>query len=403
MTAAAITKSADWHEALERAIQEAGIEPAATADLTLFFASGDYADHLGAMVRRVQSATGAAVLAGCSGQGIIGPEREIEGEPAVSLMTLRLPGANLKASYITQQQVAAFDGAAAWHQHTGVAPDEVNAWLMFADPFHLDVETLLDGFSAAYPGIPVIGGLASAAAHPHQTFVFMDGEVHSEGAVVIALGGAYTLKTVVSQGCDPIGEPWIITAANGSIIETISHRPAYEVLVETLHSLPADKQQRAARNLLVGLAMDEYKESFGRGDFLIRGLMGADQNSGAIAVGAHPRVGQTIQFQIRDAAAADEDLRQLLTEARETLGDTRPVGAVLCSCNGRGEGLFGFPDHDARSLAQQLGDVPVAGFFCNGEIGPVGKDIFLHGFTASLGLIVPVGAENTEHRIQNSE
>ncbi|HEY8692273.1 MAG TPA: FIST N-terminal domain-containing protein [Chloroflexota bacterium] len=389
MTAAAITKSADWHEALERAIEEAGIEPAATADLTLFFASGDYADHLGAMVRRVQSATGAAVLAGCSGQGIIGPEREIEGEPAVSLMTLRLPGANLKASYITQQQVAAFDGAAAWHQHTGVAPDEVNAWLMFADPFHLDVETLLDGFSAAYPGIPVIGGLASAAAHPHQTFVFLNGEVHGEGAVVVALGGAYTLKTVVSQGCDPIGEPWIITAANGSIIETISHRPAYEVLVETLHSLPADKQQRAARNLLVGLAMDEYKESFGRGDFLIRGLMGADQSSGAIAVGAHPRVGQTIQFQIRDAAAADEDLRQLLTEARETLGDTRPVGAVLCSCNGRGEGLFGFPDHDARSLAQQLGDVPVAGFFCNGEIGPVGKDIFLHGFTASLGLIVP--------------
>ena len=118
--------------------------------------------------------------------------------------------------------------------------------------------------------------------------------------------------------------------------------------------------------------------------------MGADQKSGAIAIGAHPRVGQTIQFQIRDAAAADEDLRQLLTEARESLGDTKPVGAVLCSCNGRGEGLFGFPDHDARSLAQQLGAVPVAGFFCNGEIGPVGKDIFLHGFTASLGLIVPV-------------
>lgn len=391
MTTAAITQSADWQDALERAIQEAGIEPgpAAAADLALFFASAYYGDHLEAMVRRVQSATGAAVLAGCSGQGIIGPEREIEGQPAVSLMTLRLPGANLTASYITQPQVTAFDGAAAWHQHTGVAPEDVNAWLMFADPFHLDVETLLDGFSGAYPGVPIIGGLSSAAAHPHQTFVFLNGEVHSEGAVAIALGGAYTLKTVVSQGCDPIGEPWIITGANGSIIETISQRPAYEVLVETLQSLPADKQQRAARNLLVGLAMDEYKESFGRGDFLIRGLMGADQNTGTIAVGAHPRVGQTIQFQIRDAAAADEDLRQLLTEAREALGDTRPVGAVLCSCNGRGEGLFGFPDHDARSLAQQLGAVPVAGFFCNGEIGPVGKDIFLHGFTASLGLIVP--------------
>ena len=394
MSAAAITKGGDWQEALERAIQEACADSGAagTADLTLLFASADYAENLESMVRRAQSATGAAVLAGCSGQGIIGPEREIEGEPAVSLLNLRLPGATLMVSHISQEHVAAFEGAEDWQRHTSVDPHQVNAWLMFADPFHLDVESLLDGFSAAYPGVPIIGGLSSAAAHPHQTFVFLNGEVHSEGAVVVALGGAYTLKTVVSQGCDPIGEPWIITSANGSIIHTISQRPAYEVLVETVRSLPEDKQQRAARNLLVGLAMDEYKEEFGRGDFLIRGLMGADQNSGAIAIGAHPRVGQTIQFQIRDAAAADEDLRQLLTEAREALGGAQPVGAVLCSCNGRGEGLFGFPDHDARSLAQQLGAVPVAGFFCNGEIGPVGKDIFLHGFTASLGLIVPTNA-----------
>jgi small ligand-binding sensory domain FIST len=234
-----------------------------------------------------------------------------------------------------------------------------------------------------------VGGLSSAASHPHQTFVFLNGEVWTEGAVALALGGDYTVRTVVSQGCDPIGEPWIITAANGSVIETISQRPAYEVLVETLKALPPDVQQRATRNLLVGLAMDEYKDTFGRGDFLIRGLMGADQNTGALAIGARPRVGQTIQFQIRDAKAADEDLRQLLSEARDQLGDTQPAGALLCSCNGRGAGLFGFPDHDARTLAQQLGPVPVAGFFCNGEIGPVGKDVFLHGFTASLGLIVP--------------
>jgi small ligand-binding sensory domain FIST len=389
MTAAAITRSANWQEALERAIEETGIEPGASADLALFFASADYGEHLEAMVRRVQSASGAGLLAGCSGQGIIGPEREIEGEPAVSLMTLPLPGATLRGCHISQEHVAQFGSPDEWHRHTGVSPDEVNAWLIFADPFHLDVETMLDSFSAAYPGLPVIGGLASAAAHPHQTFVFLNSEVHGEGAVAVAIGGAYTVKTVVSQGCDPIGEPWIITSANGSIVETISQRPAYQVLVETLQALPPDVQQRATRNLLVGLAMDEYKEAFGRGDFLIRGLMGADPKSGAIAIGAHPRIGQTIQFQIRDAKAADEDLRQLLSEARDTLGQTRPVGAVLCSCNGRGEGLFGFPDHDARTVAQQLGPVPVAGFFCNGEIGPVGKNVFLHGFTASLGLIVP--------------
>jgi small ligand-binding sensory domain FIST len=389
MAAAAIARSLDWQEALEGAIQEATASPeTGPADLALLFASADYGEHLPAMVRRVQSATGAAVVAGCSGQGIIGPEREIEGEPAVSLLALPLPGATLRGCHISQRDLEQAHQPEFWQGHTGVAPEEVNAWLMFADPFHLDVETLIDSFSKAYAGLPLAGGLASASAHPHQTFVFLNGEVWAEGAVAVAIGGPYTIKTVVSQGCDPIGEPWIITSATGSIIETISQRPAYEVLVETLKALPPDVQQRASRNLLVGLAMDEYKDSFGRGDFLIRGLMGADPNTGALAVGARPRVGQTIQFQIRDAAAADEDLRQLLNEAREQLGETRPAGALLCSCNGRGAGLFGFPDHDARTLAQQLGPVPVAGFFCNGEIGPVGKDVFLHGFTASLGLIV---------------
>jgi small ligand-binding sensory domain FIST len=387
---AAISQGLDWEEPLERAIEESG---AATGspDLALLFASADYGPDLATMVRRVQSVTGAGIVAGCSGQGVIGPEREIEGLPAVALMSLSLPGAMLRACHILQTDVAASMDKPEdfWPARTGVSMEELNGWLLFADPFHLDTEALLTSFSAAYPGKPIIGGLASAASRPHQTFVFLDGEVHDEGAVAVALGGAYTIQTVVSQGCDPIGEAWIITDAEGSVVRTISQRPAYEVLIETIKNLPPDKQQRASNNLLVGLAMDEYKDTFGRGDFLIRGLMGADPESGALAIGAHPRVGQTIQFQIRDAAAADEDLRQLLTEAREALGGVQPAGAVLCSCNGRGEGLFGFPDHDARSLAQQLGAVPVAGFFCNGEIGPVGKDIFLHGFTASLGLIVP--------------
>jgi len=377
---------------LEGAIQQAGVnQPAGvSADLALFFASTDYTPHLEAMVRRVQSATGATVVAGCSGQGIIGPEREIETEPAVSLMTLPLPGASLRGCHISQEQLQqAGDDVHSWHRLTGVPPEDANAWLMFADPFRLDCEALLGSFSGAYPGLPIIGGLASGAPSQHVTYVFLNGEVYDHGAVAVALGGDYTVKTVVSQGCDPIGEPWIITAANGSIVESISQRPAYEVLVETVRALPQDTQERASRNLLVGLAMDEYKDTFGRGDFLIRGLTGADPKSGAIAIGAYPRVGQTVQFQIRDATAADEDLRQLLGTAREELGSTKPVGALLCSCNGRGQGLFGFPDHDARTVAQQLGPVPLAGFFCNGEIGPVGKDIFLHGFTASLALIVP--------------
>jgi len=159
--------------------------------------------------------------------------------------------------------------------------------------------------------------------------------------------------------------------------------------MQTLRALPPDLQERARSNLLIGLAMDEYREEFGRGDFLIRNLLGADRESGALTVSALPRAGQTVQFQLRDAEAADEDLRVLLEREMLVLGDTRPVAGVLWSCNGRGAGLFGSPDHDARTVAAVLGPVPLAGFFCNGEIGPVGGRSFLHGFTASMVLFIP--------------
>jgi small ligand-binding sensory domain FIST len=391
MSASTITRGSTWQEALDAALEDAGAgQPSATADLALFFANAEYADHFQAMARRVQSATGANIVAGCSsGQGVIGQEREIEDEPAVSLMTLALPGATLRASHVTQAQLAAAGSPDYWHQLLGVTPDDVNAWLVFMDPFHLDAEGLLDQLMDAYPGKPIVGGLSSGPMRPQATWLFLNGQVHTEGAVLVALGGAYTVKSVVSQGCDPIGEPWIITSAEGNVVRTISQRPAYEVLVETVRALPRDIQERASRNLLVGLAMDEYKDEFGRGDFLIRQIVGADPNTGALAVGAYPRVGQTIQFQIRDAQAADQDLQHMLAAARDELQGLEPAGALLCSCNGRGQGLFGFPDHDARSVAQQLGSLPLAGFFCNGEIGPVGKRVFLHGFTASLALIVP--------------
>ena len=180
-----------------------------------------------------------------------------------------------------------------------------------------------------------------------------------------------------------------MTDARGNLLVTIGGRPAYEVLVETLRGLPPDVRARAARNLVIGLAMDEYSDRFGRGDFLIRNLLGIDRETGALTVGANPRVGQTVQFQMRDPQAADEDLRLLLESAEEALGDLRPAGALLCACNGRGVGLFGVPDHDARLLADRFDRVPIAGFFCNGEIGPVGARPFLHGFTASIGLFVP--------------
>jgi small ligand-binding sensory domain FIST len=390
MATAAIAQKSSWKEALADAISQiaARAEEQKETDLALFFASGAYAADFPDLLAAVQERAGGALVAGCSGWGIIGPSREMEGIPALALMEFPLPGARLHAVHISQLDLEDDRPPEMWREALGVGPEDVNAWLLFADPFSTDTERLLNVLSDAYPDTPVVGGLASGDPASRRTHVFLNGAVYGEGAVAIALGGEYTVRTVVSQGCEPIGEAWTITGAEGHVIETIGQRPAYEVLVDTIRALPPALQWRAQRNIFIGLAMNEYRDEFRRGDFLVRNLLGADPERGALAVGANPRVGQTVQFQLRDPQAADEDLREMLSAAKQELGENGPVGALLCACNGRGSGLFGRPDHDARAIAEQFGALPIAGFFCNGEIGPVGSRNFLHGYTASIALIV---------------
>ncbi len=391
MTAASgIGRQGNWRDALAEALgQMPGLRGEEVVDLCFLFASHEYADDFGALLAEASVSTRARLMIGCSGQGVIGAGREIEGEPALTLLALRLPGAALRSARITQADLEHRRWPKDWHAFTGVPPERANAWFVFGDPFTLDAERLLASLSGAYPGTPLVGGMASGDVRRRQTHLFLNGQVYDHGAVALALGGAYTIRAVVSQGCTPIGEPWIITGADGQFIQTIARRPAYDVLADTVRTLPANMQERVRGNLLVGLAMDEYRDEFRRGDFLIRNLLGVEKESGALAVGATPRVGQTVQFQIRDRATADEDLNEMLAEVAATSSERQPVAALLCSCNGRGVGLFGVPDHDAGVVAERLGRVPVAGFFCNGEIGPVGSRNFLHGFTASIALVVP--------------
>ena len=387
--AAAIAQHHDWEEALAEALAGAAIgeEP---VDLAVIFASAEYQPGFSDMIAQAQRALNARVLIGCSGQGIIGPSKEVEGEPALAIMALSLPEAVLTPLHLTQRDLEACESAEDTRRLAEVAEDEARAWFLFADPFTIDAERLLDTFSTAYPGTPLMGGMASGNPQVRRTQLFLNGQVVEDGAVALALGGPISIRSIVSQGCNPIGRPWTITEAEGQIIASIAGRPALDVLMETVNELPPDQQERAQRNLLVGLAMDEYRDDFGRGDFLIRNLIGADRERGAIAVSALPRAGQTIQFQLRDAAAADEDLRLLLEAEKAALQGEQSLAALLWSCNGRGVGLFGGPDHDAKAVAEILGSIPLAGFFCNGEIGPVGSKNFLHGFTASMALFTSV-------------
>jgi small ligand-binding sensory domain FIST len=328
------------------------------------------------------------LLAGCSSQSLIVGTEEVEENAGLTLGLYSLPGVELKAFHFTQEQVEEANGPGYWRMESGIDPEQTNGWLAFIDPFHLDSEAWLKGWNEAYAPLPVLGGLASGDFNEQSTQVYLNGEVFEEGGVAISVGGDVRLVGVTSQGCTPIGETWTLTKVEQNIIHEIGNRPAYEVLAETFNQLPPEDQKHARGNLFVGLVVNEYLEDFHRGDFLIRNLLGADPRSGSIAVGAAPRLGQTIQFQRRSADAATEDMNELLAGARRRLENTAIYGACLCSCNGRGQGMFGRPNHDAQLVQQRLGPLGLVGFFCNGEIGPVGERSFLHGFTASLALFV---------------
>jgi small ligand-binding sensory domain FIST len=356
--------------------------------LGLIFLSPEFFPHAETVLEIIRVHAGIPVLAGCSGVSQVCGAEEIESAAGITLSLHHLPGARVAAVRFDQELLEQAVNPAAWHLATGIRPESVNGWIAFADPFQLDAETWLETWNEAYPGTPMVGGLASSRWNQRQTLVFRDGEVFDHGGVAVAIGGDVTLATVVSQGCTPMGEPWTITRAERNIIHTIGNRPAYRALEEAYASLSPADQQRAHQNIFVGLVTDEYREEFSRGDFLVRNLIGADAQTGALAVGAIPRIGQTLQFQRRDADAAREDLRELLDRLKARLGTTPVYGGCLVCCNGRGERLFGERSHDARTVAEAFGVPGLAGFFGNGEIGPVGGRNFLHGYTAALALFV---------------
>jgi small ligand-binding sensory domain FIST len=328
------------------------------------------------------------LLVGCSSTSLIVGDKEIEDDPGLVLGLYALPGATLQAFHFSQEQVEEANGPGYWHLETGVKSDQCNGWLAFVDPFHLDCEAWLQAWNEAYPGRPILGGLASGDPTEQRTQVYLNGEVYEAGGVALAVGDNVQLASVISQGCTPIGETWTITKVERNLILEIGNRPAYQVLVDTFNRLSKGEQRLASGNIYIGLVVNEYLEEFHRGDFLIRNLLGADPRSGILAVGALPRCGQTMQFQRRDAAAATDDMLVLLKRNREQLSGTTIYGGCLCSCSGRGRRLFGHPNHDAQLVRQHLGAVALTGFYCNGEIGPVGSRNFLHGYTASLALFV---------------
>ncbi|MBM3858583.1 MAG: hypothetical protein FJ395_02910 [Verrucomicrobia bacterium] len=385
--ASALTTHTDWTEAAEDLTRQVRARlSSGRSDLLLLFLHPRFAAHAQPLAEQLRINLAGRHLIGCTGTGVIGDDAEVENQPAISLLAGELPDVEVTPFRVTQEELEEANAPAFWHYHMKVTPSQNPNLLVLADPFTMPSIPLVQALSGAYPDRPLIGGLASAAPQPGENRLFLDGDLMEDGAVGVALSGRIALRTVVSQGCRPIGEPFTVTRAEKNIVFELGGRPPLAVLQTMLPTLPQGDQQLARTSLLLGRVINEYKEEFARGDFLVRTLIGHDPQSGAMAVGDLMRTGQTVQFQVRDAKSADEDLRALLAKEALLPSAGKVRGAVLFNCLGRGEGMYGKRSHDIKTLHEYFGPVPASGLFCNGEIGPVGGRAFVHGFTNVVGL-----------------
>ncbi len=388
--AAALSTLADTREAAREVCQRAKAELGAAANLVIAFASIHHQPNLAALAETLHAELAPDCLLGCTGESIVCGNREIEpGQSehggALALWAAHLPGVSLRPMHLDYQQTA--DGGAfiGWPDEL---PDEWPAdasLLVLAEPFSFPADMLLARLNQSGSGVRVIGGMVSGGWIAGQNRLIFGPRELDSGAVAVLVHGAVKVRSIVSQGCRPIGRAFVVTKAEGNVIFQLGGRPAFEQLQEMFQGLSDDEQQLARQGLHVGQVINEYQEQFGRGDFLIRNVQAVDPKTGAIAIGDYVRVGQTIQFHVRDADTADEDLNALLAAASAESAK-RCLGGLMFSCNGRGTRLFDQPHHDATAVDRHWPNLPLAGFFAQGEIGPVGGKSFLHGFTASIAL-----------------
>lgn len=366
-----------WELALDEAIADITHSQTTPPDLVVMFVSSAWSDSYPDVVDRVRRETGCRTLIGSCSSGIIADECCHESAAGVSLMAMWLPGARLTPLHINSVPET-------WPWGDQVSKDDVNGIILFSDPYRTDAQLTLIGLRESAPGIPMIGSLASTGRSDRRSWVFLNEEIYTEGAVAVTLEGPYDLLVRVSQGGTPIGEMWTMTEVEHNRIVSISNRPAVDVLRDTLAA--PENHYLTIRDLMIGLPMDEYQDEFVREDFVARGILDTDPATGTIFVGGIPRQGQSVQFLKRDPQLASEDMDMRLQYFREL--DRPIIGGILASCKGRGTGMFGRNDHDAAAVAAALPDVPVVGLYSLGELAPVRGVPAYNAFAAALGLIV---------------
>ncbi len=397
-------------EAAVKEVVEKSLESLQTrADLGLLFISSAFTSEYPRLMPLLQEHLPETPIIGCSGGGIIGMNenqkpQELEQQTAISLSLAHLPEVAVKAFHISPEQLPDLDSSPDdWCNLIGVPSTDQPQFIILADPFSAKINDLLQGLDYAYPNSAKVGGLASNGLTGKNAGLFCQDRLYQEGVVGVCLSGKIILETIVAQGCRPIGQPYRVTQGERNIVLELEELVAYddqvvsagirqsplEVLQELVQSLNDKDRKLAENSLFVGIVRDEFKQNLEQGDFLIRNLIGVDPKAGAIAIGDLVRTGQRIQFHLRDAHTSAEDLKMLLKHYQEEVAyettTTNSATALMFSCLGRGEGLYGEPNFDSRLFSSYL-NIPISGFFCHGEIGPVGSNTFLHGYTSVFGI-----------------
>ena len=352
-------------------------------DVIVAFVSPEY-DEITSLPELVAARWPGALLFGCSASGIIGGGREVEQSRGVSVTAGVLPGVSVRGFHLGARELATLTASPL--ALPGFVDGDPDALLLLPDPFSCDSEKLLSACDIVWPEVPKIGGLASGTRAAGDAVLFVGSDAHREGVVGLAISGAVRVDAVVAQGCRPVGPPMRVTRCQDNLLIELDGEPAGERVQRAYEEATEDEQALMRASLFVGVAMDDAIEQPGRGDFVVRNILGADPNRGILAISGRLMEHQRVQLQVRDAQTSSEDLAALLSAAAS---DGEPAAALLFSCLGRGRGLYGVPDHDVGLVLSQFEGLPTGGFFCNGEIGPVGGTSFVHGYTSSIALFRP--------------
>ncbi len=356
-------------------------------DLIFVFVSPQHKAQWEKLPAWIEKELAPACLVGCSGGGVIGRGEEIERKASLAVMAALLPDVKVTPIHFKNDALPTLKSdRKIWETLMGVSFSENPHFILLPDPFSFDLPILLSGLDFAFPWSKKLGGLASGAQEPGENILICGKQIFHEGLVGVALSGNIVVDTLVAQGCRPIGEAMLVTDCNSNQIEKLDGKVPFEVLKKVYEELSHEDQNLFKTSLFVGLGMRDDQNLLQKGDFLIRNIIGINPQGGALAIGAHPKKGQVLQFHVRDAETSSRDLEAMLEDYLEELGTAKSEGALLFSCLGRGFYLYGTPNHDSNLFHKYVGNIPLGGFFCNGEIGSIHGKTYLHGYTSSFGI-----------------